>query len=200
MGRGPAHFPRPQARPCRGSRASPNSWHVAARPPARRRTARGSRPWRWCLTSLPPRPAPAVCGAGAGAIRRYTGGGVTCTPPQRPPRTRTQAELRLLGAASRARRGRPAPDASWPPPLYYLPLPPPLYYLPLPLLRPVSAPRAMRGSLPSQEGCIGGGTKMDRMYAVVVAHVDPARCLISLPESVGLEMVKGSATSAVWGW
>ena len=44
-----------------------------------------------------------------------------------------------------------------------------------------------------------GGVKMDRMYAVVVAHVDPARCLISLPEGVGLEKVKGSATSAVLG-
>ena len=31
-------------------------------------------------------------------------------------------------------------------------------------------------------------------------HVDPARCLISLPEGVGLEMVKGSAMLAALGW
>ena len=60
VGRGPAHFPRPQARPCRGSRASPNSSHMTARPPSRRRVARGSRPSRWCPTSLPPHPAPVI--------------------------------------------------------------------------------------------------------------------------------------------
>ena len=30
--------------------------------------------------------------------------------------------------------------------------------------------------------------------------MDPARCLISLPEGVGLEMVKGSAMLAALGW
>ncbi len=46
--------------PAAALEASPNSWHVAARPPARRRTARGSRPSRWCPTSLPPHPAPVI--------------------------------------------------------------------------------------------------------------------------------------------
>ena len=109
VGRGPAHFPRPQARPCRGSRASPNSSHMTARPPSRRRVARGSRPSRWCPTSLPPRLAPAVCGAGAGAVQRYKGDGiVTCMHITQafPPPTNTQAWLRLLRTAPGLVAGR----------------------------------------------------------------------------------------------
>ena len=89
--------------------------------------------------------------------------------------THTQAWLRLLRAAPGLVAGR------------------------LPMLGPLQRPARTKGrawlATLSREMHRWRAT-MDRMYAEVAGHVDPARCLISLPEGVGLEMVKGSATSA----